>query len=521
MNTPLPPRLFTRDCFPDHAEGQRGRAHGNGFEVTLDTEVVVIGSGAGGAVVAAELAEAGREVVVLEEGGYHPTQSFSADPAAMVRNLYRDGGLAVALGNPPVIYSEGCCLGGSTTINGGMSWRTPEAILERWVQEHGISDASPKAMERYFTRVERFISAKHQDPHTLGRDNELLKIGADKFGWKTIPNIRNQVHCAGSNNCAFGCPTGAKQSTLVSYLPRALYFGARIYCDCRVERILSHNGRAVGVTARVVEADRRRSHRITVHAKQVVLAAGAIHTPMLLHRSGIRSASKQIGKNLTLHPNVKLIAEFDEEVEGYKGAHQFYQVREFQRQGFFMAAVNIPPSILAMTLQRYGHELGQIMQSYNRLVPAGVLCEDTVTGRVRTGPFGPPLVTYQICEHGMQRAICGLGLLAELMFAAGARRVYLPIHDMPALQSIDEARALRKQRIAKSAVELFSVHVMGTACMGADPNRHVCDPRGRVFGINGLTIADASLFPTPIGVNPMETVMALATRNAEQLLLSA
>ena len=309
-----PDGVYTRD---DH--------HGDSV---LDADVVIVGSGAGGAALAAELAEGGLDVVVLEEGRYWSTRDFTANASQMIRQMYRDGGATMALGSPPVLYQEGRAVGGSTVVNGGMSWRTPEKILDRWWREAGLDGIRAADMEPYFERVERRIHVRTQDPESIGRDNQLLKIGADAKGWKVIPNLRNQVHCPGSNNCAFGCPTGAKQSALVSYVPRALHFGARLYSDVRVERITRSGKRATGVVGHVVRADGGRGHRLTVRAKLVVSACGAIHSPALLDRSGFRSPSGMVGKNLSLHPNVKLVAIFDEDVRGWEGVHQAYQVRE-------------------------------------------------------------------------------------------------------------------------------------------------------------------------------------------------
>lgn len=487
-------------------------------DTVLSCDAVVVGSGAGGAVVAAELAEGGLDVIVLEEGGYHPTEEFDTDVQKAVRTYYRDGGATVSVGSPPVQFTEGRMVGGSTVINGGMSWRTPEKILERWGREDMVADVAPGEMDRYFARVEKYISAKHQDPHTVGRDNQLLKEGADKLNWKVIPNIRNQFHCAGTNNCAFGCPTGAKRSTLVTYIPRALAFGARVYSDCKVEELLTSGKRVTGVRARVVGPGGRPGAKVTIHARLVVCSAGAIHTPALLLRSGIRSPSGRIGMNLTLHPNCKVVAIFDEKVEGWKGVHQAYQVREFQDEGFLFAAVNIPPGVVSMATPAYGNALGEILADYNRIVIAGMLCEDTTSGRVRVAPGGRPVAFYDLSDFDAARLVRGTSLLCRLLFTAGAKKIYLPFDGVPALEGIDDVKRIFARRIPKDTMEVVTVHMMGTAAMGGDPTRHVCDSYGKVYDTDGLWVADASLFPSPVGVNPMETIMALATRNAERIL---
>ena len=211
--------------------------------------VVIVGSGAGGATMAAELADAGIDVVLIEEGGYHPTESFTAEGGRALRALYRDGGGGIAVGRPPVLFAEGRCVGGSTVVNGGMSWRTPPQVLHRWATEEGVTGISETEMDPYFARVESRISVALQDPETVGRDSALLKKGADAKGWRIVPNLRNQLHCAGTNNCTNGCPTGAKRSMLVTSVPRALRRGARLFADCRVDRVTRQARRSPGCRA--------------------------------------------------------------------------------------------------------------------------------------------------------------------------------------------------------------------------------------------------------------------------------
>ena len=489
-------------------------------DTVLDCDVVIVGSGAGGAPVAAELAEAGFDVVVIEEGSYYQTRDFTADTSAMVRQLYRDGGATMALGNPPVLFQEGRVVGGSTVINGGMSWRLPEDILGRWRTEARL-DLTTKSLEPYYERVEKRIHVAPMDTEAIGTDNQLLKKGADAKGWEIIGNLRNQAHCVGSNRCAFGCPTGAKQSSLVSYIPRALHYGARVYADVKVERITMHGKRATGVVGHVVLPNGGRGPNIAVRAKLVVSSCGAIHTPALLARTGLTARSGQLGHNLSLHPNVKVVALFDEDVTGWKGAHQAFQVREFADEGLgCFAAVNMPPSVLAMSFPHRGAQLGTLMDQYNHMVLAGLLCEDTTTGHVKT-INGHPQAFYQLTSrdtHNMQR---GLVLLSELLFAAGARRVLLPFHHAAELASPDEARRFLDRPIPPSAWEVVTVHMMGTAKMGTDRTTSVTDQFGFMHDVDRLMIADASVFPTPIRVNPMETIMTLATRAAGHVIDNA
>ncbi len=487
-------------------------------DVHVEAGVVIVGSGAGGATMAAELADAGVDVVIVEEGGYHPTESFTAETGRSVRALYRDGGLGLALGRPPVLFSEGRCVGGSTVVNGGMSWRTPARVLDRWAREEGVAAITERDMEPYFAKVESRISVALQDPETIGRDMQLLKAGADAKGWKIIPNLRNQLHCAGTNNCTNGCPTGAKRSMLVTNVPRALARGARLFADCRVERVMRSGKMVTGIEGRFIRPGGRSGPRLTVRSPVVVVAGGAVQTPALLSRSGVRSRSGQLGRNLSLHPNAKVVAFFDEPVIGWHGVHQAYQVREFADDGILITAVNLAPSLVAVGMPSYGRELGELMASYNHMVTAGCLIEDTGTGRVRNAPGLGTVVTYHLTDRDAKRVVRGVGYTAELMFAAGARRVMLPFDGAPDVRDPVQLAAVLARPVATKSMELFTVHLMGTARMSDDPRRGVVDSFGAFHGVQGLFVGDASLFPGPIGVNPMETIMALATRNAQRLI---
>lgn len=484
----------------------------------LDCDVVVVGSGAGGATATAELAEAGFDVICVEEGSYYGTRDFRPDALDMIRKLYRDGGASAALGRPPILFQEGRTVGGSSVINGGMSWRAPDRILEEWQRDYGLPGLRPAALEPYFERVERRTHVAYQDPETIGRDNALLKQGADALGWAIEPNLRNQLHCAGSNNCAFGCPTGAKQSTLATYVPRALHFGARIYSNVRIDRITRQGERATGVAGRVVRANGTRGHRVVVRAKVVIAAGGAMQTPALLARSGVRSGSGQLGRNLSMHPNIKVTAIFDEAVRGWEGVHQAFQVREFVAQGIqTLAAVNIPPSILAMTSRAYGAALGEMMQDYERCVVAGLSCEDTSYGHIKM-LGGRPVPFYSLSEADFERIKIGGAGLCELLFAAGARKILTPFEGFEELHTADDARKIRTQPIPRKDIEILTVHIMGTARMGGNRAAGVTDEFGRVYDTDGLFVCDASLFPTAVGVNPAETIQTLSTRNAAHII---
>jgi choline dehydrogenase-like flavoprotein len=255
-----------------------------------------------------------------------------------------------------------------------------------------------------------------------------------------------------------------------------------------------------------------------VRARIVIVAGGAVQTPALLIRSGLRSASGRLGRGLSLHPNAVVTAFFDEDVTGWQGVHQAFQVREFLSEGLLLAATNLTPPMLAAVLPAHGRELGALMADYNHIVTAGPLVEDTGTGRVTNLPGLRPQVFYQLTDHDAERAVRGVELTAEALFTAGARRVLLPFDGAPEVRSQSDLRRLLARPVPKRSIQLYSIHLMGTARMSKDPRRGVVGSFGEFHGVPGLFVTDASVFPGPIGINPMETVIALATRNARRLI---
>jgi len=488
---------------------------------TFDADVVVVGTGAGGAVVGAELAEAGRSVIFVEEGSHHPTSSFGPYMTESVPRLYRDAGSTIITGNPVIPYIEGRAVGGTTVINGGMAYRTPEDVLAGWEKTTGLAELGPKALEPLFERVEQKVHVAPQLDASIGGDNKLMLEGARKMGWRVSVNKRNQHACVGTNNCGFGCPTGAKQSTLVSYMPAALAAGALCLTDVRIEKLVIEGGRCVGVEGRAVDpVTRRPGHTIVVRARAVVVACGAVQTPYLLARHRKGRPSGQLGKNFLCHPNAKVLAIYPFDVDAWNGVSQYAQIREFDDEGILLAENFVAPGALGAHIPFHGEEAWELMSRYNQMVLSGVLVEDSTTGTVARTPFGMPDVHYDITAHDHHRFLKGVKLLAEMHFALGAERVLLPFAGFHFATSVDDLRAIDERRVPRHTLDLFTVHLMGTARMGGAASSSVVDASGEVWDLPGCYVADASLFPTAIGVNPQITIMALATRVAWRLELS-
>ena len=482
-------------------------------------QICVIGSGAGGAVVAAELAEAGFDVVVLEEGGYYPTSELSHDPLRMLPRLYRNAGGDSTLGRAPVMYTEGRCVGGSTVINAGVCYRTPSDVLHRWAMGLGSDEFLPENLAPLFERVEKELHVSRVPESLYSKDSKLMLEAARAKNYHTVPVMRNIHACQGTNMCILGCPTGAKQSTLVTYLPRAERAGAQIFANCRVQKIELDGAKATGVEYHVLDPlTGKRGPTRFLRADWIFVAGGGMQSPSILFRSGIARKLKWVGKTLFLHPNTKCVAIFPDEVNAWQGSIQGFQVDEFADQGLTFGATFLPPGILALALPFYGREMDRIMEQYHHLSVWGVLVEDSHPGRLRFTPKGLPIASYKLTRADVQRFKFGILKLAELFFDAGARKVLLPIRGFEYAENPGDLRMLERYPVKPGQLSLFSVHLMGTCRMGHSSRTSVVDVNHRVHGLRNLFIADASVFPGPIRVNPMVTIMAMATRAAQNFV---
>jgi choline dehydrogenase-like flavoprotein len=487
----------------------------------IDAEVCVVGAGAGGAVVAAELAEGGAEVVLLEEGHWHDPDTFNARPPQMLAQLYRDAGQTLTIGNPPILLPLGSGLGGTTLVNSGTCFRTPAAVLDRWQREFGL-EVSERSLRPCFERVEQALSVTEVAPELAGANAEVARRGAERLGWSHGYLERNARGCVGSGVCAFGCPTSAKQHTGITYLPRALRAGARVLSGARAEQVLvqppagphrlggaRRPARAAGrsvVSARGVRARLQSGALVEVRAPRVIVAAGTIHTPLLLARSGLGAGSGQLGRNLSLHPATAVFARMDEVVDMSKGVPQSLYVDEFSSQGVMLEGVAGPPSYAAMALPLTGRRHAEAMADYRRLAQFGLMVSDSSRGTVRE-LRGRVAIRYDLCERDLERFRIGLRRVEELFEAAGAREVYLPL---PAGVAPSEAQ--------RRHLKLMAFHPLGTARADARPDRGVIDGELAVHGARGVYVADGAAVPSSLGVNPQITIMALATRLAFGLL---
>lgn len=489
---------------------------------TLDCDVCIVGSGAGGAVLAAGLVERGLSVVLLEAGGHHTRRDFDLQEATAYPMLYQGRGTR-ATADLAITILQGRSVGGSTTINWTTCFRTPPRILGLWQDRFGIEGLDEASLAPHFEAVERRLHIAEWPEARANANNRVLLDGCRQLGWEVAPLRRNVRHCVDSGYCGLGCPVDAKQAMHVTYLPDAVEQGLELYADVRAERLERRGGKVVAVHGAVLDrgTGRPTGRRIVVRPKVAVASGGAINTPALLLRSGI-DPNGQVGRRTFLHPVVAMAAEFDEEIRAYWGAPQSIGSHHFadrgpDRVGFFLETPPLHPMLAATAFRSFGRDHQAILQRLPHLHALIGLAVDGVLpgdegGRVSLRGDGRVRIDYPV-EAPLREAFrAACVAMARIQLAAGARRV-LSLHTTPVeLRSESDLRRLEEAPWGALEHAIFTAHQMGGCPMGADPERSVVDARLRHHHVENLFVVDGSVLPTSLGVNPSETIYALAHR---------
>ena len=537
---------------PTRLAAPRGRP---GEPVILEADVVVVGSGAGGGVVAADLAAAGRSVVVLEAGPFVDEATMPRDELSAFDRLYLDHGLLTTW-DGSITMLAGSAVGGGTLVNWSTCIPAAASVRDEWERDHGLKGLMGLAWDDDVAAIEADLGVA-ESIHIPPKDEVILR-GARALGWEAAPTRRNAVSCGDCGSCPFGCRRGTKQSGIRVHLAQASANGARIVAGARVTRVLIEAGRVKGVEAELATADFAAGDvaagdgaaggngadagvraRLIVRAPTVVVTAGALRTPAVLQRSGL--AHPAIGRHLRVHPVAVVAGRFDEPIEMWRGTMQAARSLQFAepdktRERYVIEAAPGHPGLLALALPWEGTAAHvALMDGAARISPLIAIVRDGGEGRTTLTRAGNVRVDYRLDERGIAALRHGLVSMSRIARAAGATEVLAagtpPVRFRPASGPGTDAAVARFEselgtfdfRPNRGAV--FSAHQMGTVRMGADPRSHPCDPFGRVragdrgdITIGGLFVADGSLFPTGIGLNPMVTIMVLARRVARAIL---
>lgn len=499
-------------------------------DATLEADVVVIGTGAGGATTAEILAEAGLKVIMVEEGRLYHQKHFTMDEHWSYSRLYQEG-LSRVTGDGGISILQGRCVGGSTTVNWTSSFRTPAQTLQHWQQHFGVRESSPETLASWFDNREQRqnIAAWEAGPN---RNNGVLQDGCQRLGWQWQAIPRNVKACWNLGYCGFGCPTNAKQGMLVTTVPGALDHGSELIHSLRAEKLVHRGGRIqhLEATALDSEALHPTGIRVKLRARHFVVAASAIGSPALLLRSEVPDPHERIGKRTFLHPVNATVAEMPEKVEPYYGAPQSIYSDQFVwhdgvtgAAGFKLEVPPLHPGMAAGVLPAHGEAMDQDMARFPYMSSVIALLrdgfhEDSPGGTVSLRDDGSPVLDYPISDYLWNGFRDAYLRMAEIQFAAGARWVKLVHMDSPSFLRWPEAkRQIAEIPMALHRARLFSAHQMGGCAMGEDLSRTVVDSFGRHHHMDNLSVHDASVFPTSIGANPQLSVYALSARNASRL----
>ncbi len=465
---------------------------------SMDAEVLIIGSGAGGATTATVLAEAGFDVLVVEEGPWVEQGSVVPFSLDQMDQQYRAGGVTVALGLPSIAYTEGRCAGGGTEVNSGLYRRPPAEVVERWRDDYAIDDLDPDDLFGIADDVEVALSVSTV-PGEPTAASDVLRRGAAALGWQHSEIPRWMAYPPGGD-----AASGRRQSMTRTYLPRAVAAGARLVVGCRIDALEMHGGTAR--SARTTLADGTPG---TIRFRHVFVCGGAIQTPALLQRSRVRG---HIGHTLAVHPTVKLAARFADELNVPDDV-PVHQVKEFAPDLSFGGSAS-HPGLVALALSDHWKAFAEAIPDWRRISVYYAAITSEGRGVVRAVPgLRDPIVTYRLTHHDREMLRSGLARLALLMLEAGADEVYPSFRGAPFVRNRADLATLQERFTARRAT-VMTVHLCSTVPMGEATDRCGANSYGRVHGCANVYVNDASLLPSAPGVNPQASVMALAIRNA-------
>jgi len=479
-------------------------------------DVVAVGTGPGGAVVAKKLAEAGQSVILVEEGQPYGVKDFKPDAGEAMLRMLREGGMRSTRGNVFMPTMQAICLGGGSLVNSAISVRPPGWVFDSWAESFGTHLITGGTLESHFGEVESFLGIAPTPEAVLGERNLAFKRGCDALGYDSEPCPRNAPGCKGSGECFSGCRNGGKTSTDISYVPAAIRAGARVYTSLRVDRVKHQGRRATGVSGKIVDpVSRSDVHDFEIQARFVVLAAGCMASPVILQRSGIGNEHGLAGKHLRDHPGVAVLAVFPAAINPWRGATQGYQSLHFLREGIKLEVLWSPPPIIATRFPGFGVEFKDQLATFDRSAPFDVIADGHDSeGSVSARPFGhDPDIRYTLGARDVEKLHRGLCILSDIAFAAGAEEVLPGLHGAdPVLRGKGDVDKLRRYKMTAQDPVIAGNHVFGTTRMGCDPKVSVTDTDGRCHETDNLYVADSGLIPASTAVNPMLTIMALANR---------
>jgi choline dehydrogenase-like flavoprotein len=511
-------------------------------DIVRSVDVCVIGSGAAGAILAANLAQAGKSVVLLEKGGYYDGESMNQREADMLPLLWQNAA-ANFTSNLRIVIAQGSCLGGSTVINDAVCFGIPDLVINQW-QKEGVAGVSisKEEWEEAIKEVSKKINVNELTEDELNVNAQKLREACNKFRLhgKPILHRKNSRNCGPSFTnpdlkscvkcgfCHLGCHYDTKQSMLVTYIHEALNdhnTDYTAYCNCRVDRITyeQDSGLATGVDGTFTDLRGNELYRIRVNAKVVIVSAGAIASSNLLQKSNI--GGQKVGKGLALHPAPFVMGVFHEEIRANRGIPMSYTCHEFgvtngvEDGGFLIESIFLPVFQMALAIPSFGIDHAKMMERFNNYTMAGIMTRDEPVGIITISYNGHPKVVYNLAPKTIDDMARGMAILAKMWFSIGAKSVITSHRDTPEIRTKADIPILKDAiRNNPNGLMIGSAHPQGGNKMGSNVDECVVDSDCKVYGFKNLYVCDASVFPTALGVNPQLTVMALATITANKII---
>lgn len=483
--------------------------------IEREVDVAIVGAGPGGLCAAYALSEAGMDVVVLEDGQFWEIGGFERDQTWATEHLYQEQGTRFAVGNTVIPVASGRGVGGGTLVNSGISFRTPDRVLDEWYEQFGVEFWGPDRRDDHFEEIEQAIGVAPTDEAVAGGNTEVARRGFSQLDCDHDYMPRNMPGCAGCGTCQTGCPVGGKASADLNWLPATLRNGGELFADTRVEEILMEGDRAVGVrgTTRTPES-RDPIAEVQINADRVVLACGAIYTPMMLQRQGLADANNHLGRHLHMHPGISLLARMPEEVNIWQGATQGYYAHHPEDPEVIAETFSAPIEMLYTTGSDIGHEGMDFLRKMKRVAGCGAMIRDSTGGYVEPNGWKAD-ITYFVNDEDCKKLRKGYTFLNEMFFEAGADEVKPLINGGEFWSSRRRVRSAILNASAPGDYTLYASHPLGTCRMSREADRGVVRPTdGQVHGLENLHVTDASVFPTAPGVNPQMTIMATALQLA-------
>jgi choline dehydrogenase-like flavoprotein len=496
---------------------------------TVEVDAVVVGLGAGGSMVLRQLARAGLDVLGLEMGSWYRPEETSPREAEMLPELFQESG-ARATEDFSVSVLQGKGVGGSTIHNTNLCKRLPDGVLRHWAEHHGLDWATGESLQRDFETVEDLLNVHRVPDHRVNANNTIIESGLDELGWEggRLKHNRHPEDCKQSGFCELGCPNDGKQNAAKVLVPQALEAGARVWTEARVEQVATRDGRATGVVGTSVDPITGQAQpedsAFQVHADVVCVAASATGSAALIRRSDIPDPHRLAGTNLHMHPGATVVGLCDEDVESWKGNPQSVECTEFldhtdpERPGVWLVAGAAHPVGASTFLPGFGRSHGRMMQSYPKITSMIAMLHDRSSGRIRPAADGGLHIDYSLNEPDYDALARGLRGAGRILFAGGAREVIVPTTPALRARSPEELEAIDTSDLAPFSPALAAVHPMSTLWMGDDPRTSVVDPRGQHHHVEGLWVADGSLFPTSFGGPPQIPIYTMGLRVGRAIL---